>query len=173
MLGRFRVSILFLATALLDRFAATHAPALTGVRHVLMGGDVASAETIRKVLSVRPGLTITNGYGPTETTTFAACWTSSEPVEQGAVPIGTPIDETEMLILDDHFDEVVPGEPGDLYVGGTGLAWGYLGLPGETAARFVPDPRPGAPGRRLYRTGDVGRGVRMVCSGFWGERTGR
>jgi len=95
-----------------------------------------------------------NVYGPTETTIWSACWEVPETVE--AVMIGGPIANTQIHLLDDRLRLVPVGAPGELYIGGAGLARGYLRRPGLTAERFVPDPF-GPPGSRLYRTGDLAR----------------
>jgi acyl carrier protein len=99
-----------------------------------------------------------NGYGPTETTTFAACHeVRSVPENAKTIPIGKPISNTTLYILDAWRNPVPIGVPGEIHVGGPGLARGYVGAPGLTAQSFLPDPFSPQPGARLYRTGDLGR----------------
>ncbi|WP_448320965.1 non-ribosomal peptide synthetase, partial [Streptomyces sp. CO7] len=145
-------------TAGLFRLLAQDAPdCLTGLRQVWTGGDVVPATAVRRVLTACPGLTVVDGYGPTETTTFA----TSHALDDAAavpdtVPVGTPLDDLRLHVLDARLRPVPPGCPGELYVSGEGVARGYLGRPGDTAARFLADPY-GPPGTRMYRTGDLAR----------------
>jgi amino acid adenylation domain-containing protein len=101
------------------------------------------------------GVRVWNLYGPTETTIYSggdAVAPSPAPIEIGSIIAGT-----QLYLLDDRLRPVPPGVTGEVYIGGAGVAHGYHGAPGMTAARFVPDPFSGRPGARLYRTGDVGR----------------
>ncbi len=127
-------------------------PALfTGVADLLVGGDVVSPEHVNRVLERSPGTRITNGYGPTENTTFTTTHTMTAPVD-GPVPIGRPIRGRTALVADESGQVVPFGVQGELYVGGEGLALGYVGNTEETARRFT--ELPALPGERLYRTGD-------------------
>ncbi|MFD7892324.1 condensation domain-containing protein, partial [Streptomyces albidoflavus] len=108
------------------------------------------------LLTHHPDLTLVNGYGPTETTTFAVTGPlTAEDVASGPAPLGTPMDDTLAYVLDGALRPVPVGVPGELYLGGSGLARGYHGRARLTAERFVADPH--HPGRRLYRTGDLTR----------------
>ncbi|MFE7319214.1 amino acid adenylation domain-containing protein, partial [Streptomyces sp. NPDC057555] len=152
-----RVTALWL-TAGLFRLLAEDAPqSLAGVREVMTGGDVVPAAAVRRVLAAHAELRVVDGYGPTETTVFA----TRHPIAAGdalgsTVPIGRPLDNMQVHTLDATLRQVPPGVPGELFIAGAGLARGYLGRPGLTAERFLPDPY-GAPGARMYRTGDLGR----------------
>ncbi|MEE1798373.1 amino acid adenylation domain-containing protein [Streptomyces sp. JV176] len=148
---------LWLTAGLFQAIAAEDPACLAGVRQVWTGGDVVSPAAVRAVRSALPELTVVNGYGPTETTVFATRYAVGEvPGDTGPVPIGAPLDGKRVLILDDALRPVPPGVVGELYLGGVGVARGYLGRAVATAERFVADPS-GPPGARVYRTGDLAR----------------
>ncbi|MBR7834891.1 non-ribosomal peptide synthetase [Actinospica durhamensis] len=152
------VSVLWLTAGLFHQMVASHLDAFAGLRHVISGGDVIAPDRVRTLLAAHPHLTFTNGYGPTENTTFTTCWTSSvAPPEGASVPIGTPINGTGVVVLDEALRPVPAGVVGELYATGAGLAAGYLHRPGATAERFLPCPLPQAPRERMYRTGDLAR----------------
>ncbi|MEV6835685.1 non-ribosomal peptide synthase/polyketide synthase [Streptomyces sp. NPDC051133] len=143
-------------TAGLFRLLAQDAPdCFEGLREVWTGGDVVPAAAVRRVLDACPGLTVVDGYGPTETTTFATSYALTDAAAvPGTVPIGHPLDDVRVHVLDARLRPVPPGCAGELYIAGEGVARGYLGRPGDTAARFLADPC-GPPGTRMYRTGDL------------------
>ncbi|RGD62650.1 amino acid adenylation domain-containing protein [Kitasatospora xanthocidica] len=145
-------------TAGLFRLLAQDAPdCFGGLRTLWTGGDVVPAAAVRRVLAACPGLTVVDGYGPTETTTFATAHALSDAAAvPDTVPIGRPLDDRRAHVLDARLRPVPPGCAGELYLAGEGLARGYLGRPGATAARFLADPS-GPPGARMYRTGDLAR----------------
>ncbi|MBZ4423326.1 non-ribosomal peptide synthetase, partial [Myxococcus sp. RHSTA-1-4] len=149
------ITTLWLTAALFDQMMAQHPESLDGVRQLLAGGDVLSVARVRQRLE-RGGMLV-NGYGPTESTTFAACYPMTSVEQVGAsVSIGRPIANTQVYLLDGNGQPVPVGVRGELYIGGQGLALGYLHRPELTAERFVPNPF-AAPGARMYRTGDVAR----------------
>ncbi|MBT2387145.1 non-ribosomal peptide synthetase [Streptomyces sp. ISL-11] len=128
-----------------------------GVREVWTGGDAVSPAAVRRVLRACPDTAVVNGYGPTETTTFATCHRVADAGVLGTVvPIGAAMAGMRTEVLDGELRPVAPGEVGELYVGGSGLARGYWNRPALTAERFVADPL-GEPGARLFRTGDLVR----------------
>lgn len=151
------VTVLMLATGLLHQMITSQLKAFAGVRHVVAGGDVASRPHVERLLAAYPGLVYTNGYGPTENTTFTACWTTDSRPTPAVVPIGRAIGGTRVSVLDHRLNPVPVGVVGELYTSGDGLARGYYGQPAKTAARFIAAPDAGAPGERMYRTGDLVR----------------
>ncbi len=172
-ISRFGVTSLWLTAGLFHQMVDDCLESLRPLRQLLAGGDVLSPPHVRRALSGLPDTTLINGYGPTEGTTFTCCFpmTQAEPPE-AAVPIGRPIGNTRVHVLDWDLSPVPCGVRGELCAGGDGVSRGYLGHPGLTAERFVPDPfaAPGGEGSRLYRTGDV---VRFLADGrieFLGRR---
>ena len=158
-----KLDIILLTTALLHQVAEHQAAALRRVRHILTGGEVLSPAVVRHLLlgSESGALHLTNGYGPTECTTYSTCLDIAASDAQHIavdVPlsIGRPMARAQTYVLDAGFELVPAGVAGELYIGGEGLGRGYLNRPDLTAERFVPNPF-GAPGSRLYRTGDLVR----------------
>ncbi|MEU5017771.1 non-ribosomal peptide synthase/polyketide synthase [Streptomyces angustmyceticus] len=145
-------------TAGLFRLLSQDAPdCFDGLRQVWTGGDVVPAAAVRRVLAACPALTVVDGYGPTETTTFATSFAMTDAAAvPDTVPIGHPLDDMRVHVLDARMRPVPPGTAGELFLAGEGVARGYLGRPGATADRFVADPS-GPPGGRMYRTGDLAR----------------
>ncbi|WP_327674828.1 amino acid adenylation domain-containing protein [Kitasatospora sp. NBC_00458] len=125
---------------------------------VIAAGDAFPTELARRwqELAGPGGTPVATEYGPTEITVGNSGQVTTELPADGLVPLGRPIPNTTMYVLDDRLEPVPEGVPGEVYVGGAGVARGYLGAPALTAERFVPDPY-GPPGSRLYRTGDRGR----------------
>ncbi|HYG76092.1 MAG TPA: amino acid adenylation domain-containing protein [Planctomycetota bacterium] len=153
-----QVTTLWLTAGLFHQMVETDLKALASVRQLLAGGDVLSPEHVRKALDHLPDCRLINGYGPTENTTFTCCYTIPHSLPPGmSVPIGTPISNSEVYILDRNLEPVPIGIPGELYIGGDGLARGYLNRPELTADKFVPNPFSCEPGARMYRSGDLAR----------------
>jgi ubiquinone/menaquinone biosynthesis C-methylase UbiE/acyl carrier protein len=153
-IARHGVTTLWLTAGLLHAVIEAQPQVLTGIRQLLAGGDVLQPAAVRRLLAELPDCTLINGYGPTEGTTFTCCFPVEGPeAVETAVPIGAPIVGTRVYVLDAHLQPVPVGVPGELYIGGDGLARGYLGRPELTAEKFIPDPF-GAPGDRLYQSGD-------------------
>ncbi|MFF9362574.1 amino acid adenylation domain-containing protein [Streptomyces griseoluteus] len=153
------VTVLWLTAGLFHEMVAHDIDAFAGVRHLVAGGDVIQPGPVARLLAAHPGITFTDGYGPTENTTFTTTWTTSAAARDNldTIPIGTPVNGTRIAVLDAGLQPVEAGACGELYASGAGLALGYLGQPGATADRFVPDPFADEPGARMYRTGDIVR----------------
>ncbi|WP_053847846.1 non-ribosomal peptide synthetase [Streptomyces sp. NRRL B-24085] len=156
-IARNEVTAAYFTTALFDTIAHEDPAALAPLRDVTTGGDVLSVSALRRVREHCPGTTVVHAYGPTETTVFCSLQPFA-PDLRGALRLhlGTPMRHTGLYVLDDTLRPVPPGGTGELYVSGSHLARGYVGRPGLTAQRFLPDPQ-GAPGSRMYRTGDLAR----------------
>ena len=152
------VSVLWLTVGLFNQYADELRDELGSLRHLIVGGDALDPRVIARVLEGRPPAHLTNGYGPTESTTFAITHRIRR-VADGArgIPLGRPISNTRVYVVDGGGEPVPAGVAGELFLGGAGVAHGYLNRPALTAERFVPDPFGGEPGARLYRTGDLGR----------------
>ncbi|MCW2609183.1 MAG: amino acid adenylation protein, partial [Cryptosporangiaceae bacterium] len=151
------VTAAFFTTALFNLLVEEDGRCLAGLREVLTGGELMSMSAMRRMVDACPDTTVRHVYGPTETTTYATGHRVRRPFDYtGTVPIGEPLDNTQTYVLDTNLRLVPPGVVGELYVGGTGLARGYVGRAGLSAERFVADPH-GAPGQRMYRTGDLVR----------------
>lgn len=153
------VTTLWLTAGLFNLMAGENLRELRSLRQFLAGGDVLSPHHVRAVLDQLPHCSLINGYGPTENTTFTCCYAmrAGEPVPE-PVPIGSPISNTQVYILDEDLKPVPSGAIGELYVAGDGLARGYLNDPEATAAKFISNPfAPVDPEARMYRTGDLAR----------------
>jgi aspartate racemase len=153
------VSTLWLTSSLFNAVIDEAPGVLRGVRQLLTGGEALSVSHVRRALELLPETRLINGYGPTESTTFASCYEipRSLPAELSSVPIGRPIANTRIYLLDSRMQPVPVGVSGELFIGGDGLARGYLNREPLTAERFVADPFSGDPSSRLYRTGDLAR----------------
>ncbi|MEG4453672.1 amino acid adenylation domain-containing protein [Microcoleus sp. N9_A1] len=140
-IGLYKVTILWLTAGLFHLMVDERIEDLKGLRLLLAGGDVLSVTHVQKLLREAPNCQLINGYGPTENTTFTCCFAIARDSQiSNSVPIGRPIANTQVYILDRHLQPVPIGVPGELYAGGAGLARGYLNHPDLTAERFIPNP---------------------------------
>lgn len=155
--AEYGVNTMWLTAGLFQRVVDSAPELVSGVTQLLAGGDVLSPGHVAKALELLPpGGRLVNGYGPTETTTFATTQVlSRDDVLSGRVPIGRPVPGTRCYVLGVDDTPVPPGVLGRLWVGGDGVSLGYLDDPEGTAARFRPDPF--TPGGTRYDTGDLAR----------------
>jgi amino acid adenylation domain-containing protein len=155
LLADLAIDAMFLTTSLFHMIARERPAALRTVGTVMVGGEQLDLPAVRRVLAAGPPGRLVNGYGPTETTTFAAYFDCDEAGLAGRarIPIGHPLQRTSLHVLDMDLRPVPDGDVGELCIGGPGVALGYVGRPDLTAERFV--VRPG--GERLYRSGDLAR----------------
>ncbi|MDQ3172664.1 MAG: amino acid adenylation domain-containing protein, partial [Acidobacteriota bacterium] len=162
-LRRSQVTTLWLTAGLFHQMVDDHLEDLRSVRQLLAGGDVLSVPHVEKALRELTDCRLINGYGPTENTTFTCCHPMATGVQlNGSVPIGRPIANTQVYVLDQYMEPVPIGVAGELHIGGDGLARGYLNRPDLTAERFIPNPFCSEPTARLYKTGDR---VRYLADG--------
>ena len=155
-LERDAVTVLWLTAGLFQQYAGPLAGAFRRLRFLLAGGDIINPAIVGRVLESDRPQHLLNGYGPTETTTFAATYEVREQPGAGkSIPIGRPISNTKIYILDKYMEPAPIGVAGEIYIGGAGVADGYLERPELTAERFLDNPF--VAGDRLYRTGDLGR----------------
>jgi amino acid adenylation domain-containing protein len=152
------VDVMWLTVGLFNQYEAALAPVIPQLRYLMIGGDALDPRVVARVLAQCPPQHLLNGYGPTETTTFALTHEirSLEP-DARSVPLGRPIGNTQVYVLDERRQPVPIGVAGEIYIGGDGVALGYLHREDLTAERFVHDPFSAQPGARMYRTGDLGR----------------
>jgi amino acid adenylation domain-containing protein len=158
LLQREHVDTLWLTAALFNVVVDEGVHHLRDIRQLVVGGEALSPTHVARALEQLPKLRLVNGYGPTETTTFAATHDiTRHGAGAGRVPIGRPLANTRLYVLDEHGRPAPIGVAGELHIGGAGLARGYVGDAALTAAKFVPDPFSTDPHARLYRTGDRAR----------------
>ncbi len=125
---------------------------------LVIGGEASRWELVERVRTLAPGCQVFNHYGPTETTVGVLAYrTTAEAPAAGRVPLGRPLANCRTFVLTPSGEPVLPGGVGEIHVAGAGISRGYINRPGETAARFVPDPYSGRAGGRMYRTGDLAR----------------
>jgi len=162
---RYGVTTVWFTSGLFNLLVDEHLIELATLKNILTGGDVLSVPHISKALeALGPGVLI-NGYGPTENTTFTCCYPINDLNDiPGSIPIGYPIANTQVYILDKDQNPVGIGEEGELYTGGSGLALGYLNQAELTAEKFIDDPfsveanlPSGQAGAKMYKTGDLVR----------------
>lgn len=165
------VTTMWLTAGLFHVFVDQRLEDLRPVRQLLAGGDVLLSGKVRQVLEQLPHTTLINGYGPTEGTTFTCChiMRPGDAISE-SVPVGRPISNSFVYLLDENLAPVGAGETGEIVAGGDGVARGYLNAPGLTAEKFLCDPYVGDAKARMYRTGDLGRWLPDGTLEFLGRR---
>lgn len=157
-LSSHRVTILWMTVGLFAQYTDVLANVFRGLKYLLVGGDTVDPELVSRVLRNGPPRHFLNAYGPTECTTFSTIYPVDAVDENaGSLPIGRPISNTRIYVLDRYLRPVPIGVTGDIYIGGDGVALGYLNRPELTAERFIADPFGADAGGRLYKSGDLGR----------------
>ena len=156
LIGDHQITTLWLTSSLCNQLSDTNMALFSALRTLLVGGEKLSAPHINRIRKAHPDLTVINGYGPTENTTFTCC----QPIEldyPDNIPVGRPIANTSVYILDPKNQLMPVGVTGEICTGGDGLARGYLADAELTAQKFIPHPFAEEADARLYRTGDLGR----------------
>ena len=171
LLQKFQITVLWLTAGLFHQMVDWNLQTLTTLTRLITGGDILSPQHVRKAMEQLPSCQIINGYGPTENTTFTCCFPMQSNVDlSNSVPIGKPIAQTQVYVLDSHQSLLPIGVPGELCISGLGLARGYHRQPGLTAERFIPHPYSTTAGERLYRSGDIARYRHEGALNFIGRR---
>ena len=149
------INTLWLTSALFDQWILEQ-DGPSGLQQLLVGGDVVNPASVEKLYTLDDEVQVINGYGPTEGTTFTCCYPIPRDFDASrAIPIGKGIRHTQVYVLDATGQVQPHGVPGELYIGGAGLAREYLNQPALTDAAFVASPLAEHDNERLYRTGDL------------------
>ncbi|MDH3637082.1 MAG: amino acid adenylation domain-containing protein, partial [Gammaproteobacteria bacterium] len=152
------ITTLFLTTALFNVLAQSAPGCFASLKQLMFGGEAADPKWVRRVLADGPPGRLLNVYGPTENTTFSTWYPVTEVGDaEATIPIGRPIANTQVYVLDNSLQPVPVGVPGELYLGGDGLASGYWNRPELTGERFIENPFQTDRGARIYKTGDLVR----------------
>jgi len=153
-----KITTMWLNASLFNQIIDIRPTALAPLRWLLIGGEPLSAAHVRRAQDLLPGVTLINGYGPTENTTFTCCYLIPRPLPESikSIPLGSPIANTSVYVLDERMELVPFGVTGELYLGGDGVSRGYRGQNGFSSEVFLKDPFSDNPGATLYRSGDLG-----------------
>ena len=167
-----KVTVLHLTTAVFSQLIRSDPGTLRGPRDILFGSQKVDPRWVRRLLAQAPPERLSHMYGPTESTTFAS-WYPVERVarEAASLPVGRPIANTSLYLLDRHLRAQPSAVTGEIAIGGAGLARGYHGRPRSTAEVFVPHPSGAVPGMRVYRTETWRATARTGPSSSWDART--
>ncbi|WP_212004500.1 non-ribosomal peptide synthetase [Chitinophaga sp. HK235] len=152
-----RVTKLFMTAAWFNHLVDVDITVFEGLKHILVGGEKLSSQHVKKFHHHYPHIAISNGYGPTENTTFSLSYLINGNPLYDNVPIGVPLNNRTAYVLNSRLQPVPVGVTGELYVGGAGVARGYFNRPELTAEKFIAHPFSDNPLEKLYRTGDIAR----------------
>jgi amino acid adenylation domain-containing protein len=165
-ISRYRINTIWLTSGLFTQWTYQLPSKDTTLKFVLAGGDILNPEAVKRMIRALPGVSLINGYGPTENTTFTACYTVPQDFDGQCVPIGKGLPGDALYVVDEKLRLVAKGAIGELCVGGDGLALGYLNNEAVTSTRFVDNPffdrSSSSVPKKLYRTGDL---VRLLDDG--------
>jgi len=165
-----RITSTILITGLFPLMVDEHLADLLGLRQIIVGGDVMPPSAAQRLLQAAPGLRLINAYGPTEGSIVATAHVMTEPAEVSTqIPIGRPVANAQIYLLDPAGNLMPDGLPGEIWIGGHGVARGYRARPDLTAQRFAADPFSKRLRARMYRTGDIGRWRRDGSLDFLGR----
>ena len=152
-----KISVVFMTTALFNTIVDINAEAFRSLRKILFGGEMVSLSHVNRALDVVGDNVIMHVYGPTETTTYATSYTVNEKRNEGTVPIGKPLSNTQLYVLDTSGKLVPVGVGGELHIGGDGVSMGYISNEELTKEKFIPNPFSNDPDSKIYKTGDLCR----------------
>jgi amino acid adenylation domain-containing protein len=154
----YHVTKLFLTPKIFNLLVDEYPETFNGVDRIFSGGEVMSPKHAKQLFSNQAQLSLVNLYGPTENTVISSFYCMNR-VDQvlDPVPIGRPLSNSTVYVLDDHYKMVPIGQTGEIYLGGDGVAAGYINRPNLNQERFLPDPFSTKPGAKMYRSGDLGR----------------
>lgn len=152
-----KINILWLTSALFNLMIDTQPESLLGIKQLLVGGETLSIDHIHRALNILPETQLINGYGPSECTVFTCCYPMPKQLDEkiNSIPIGKPIGDRIVYLLDHNLQRVPIGIPGEIYIGGASVARDYLHQPILTREKFIPNPF--ILGDTLYKTGDLAR----------------
>jgi amino acid adenylation domain-containing protein len=152
------ITTMFLTTSFFNQLVLQAPSMFRTLKHLVIGGETVDPKSVRTVLRSQPPQRLLNGYGPTEATTFATWYEMKDiPEDTETIPIGRPLANTKVYILDKQLQPVPIGVAGELHIGDDALARGYWNRPELTAEKFIANPFTNEPGGRLYKTGDLAR----------------
>lgn len=173
---RHSVHTAWLTSSLFNAIIDSDPECLLGIEQVLIGGEALSSQHVKQAYNTLPASEIINGYGPTEATTFATNYLIPRDIDgsnTGNIPIGRPIANTKLYVLNRFLNPVPIGARGELYIGGLGVSRGYHGLPGLTAEKFIPNPFGNGQNHACTGQEILCATSRMVSWSFWDEQITR